>query len=115
MRPLVSRFVARHLAPLMGAVVIASLLTPTTWADTLTLKANFGIAGNYRPGSWCPVTISVLNTGSEAVNGQVTVQAVSETANCLFARPVSIAAQPSIQTFTLYTRYVDPGRGSNTH
>ena len=96
-------------------------------ADGPALTAVFGIAGRYRPGSWCPVTVTLRNPTSESLGGQVQVLAASENnaggnglggnralGAALFGRPVTLSAIPNPQSFQLYTRGLDTGRDSVT-
>lgn len=93
-------------------------------ADSPALTAVFGIAGRYRPGAWCPVTITVRNPAGSSVAGQVQALGGSDAnrgrgANqtlgaALFARPVTVSAGAGPQSFLLYTRGLDPGRDSVT-
>ena len=81
-------------------------------ADDFKISATLGIGGRYRAGTWLPVTVSVLNTGSDAVHGQVQLyddQMLGD-ASSLFARPADIAPGPTPQTFQVYTRSLDPDR-----
>ncbi len=94
-------------------------------ADGPALTAVFGIAGHYRPGTWCPVTITVQNAGADTLSGQAQVLATNEPghsnyggqgsnqalASALFARPISVNGGGP-QTFVVYTRGIDPGRDS---
>ncbi len=96
-------------------------------ADGPTLTASFGIAGRYRPGAWCPVTVTVHNPSGEAFSGQIQVQAAptpgrpgyggaggnASLGSALFARPVSVSGSGT-QNFVVYVRGIDPGRDSVT-
>ena len=95
-------------------------------ADDVKLKAVFGLAGRYRPGTWCPVTVTVQNPGADALSGQVQVLAANDPGRqnyggqdansalttALFARPVS--APSGAQNFVVYARGIDPGHDSVT-
>ena len=95
-------------------------------ADDVKLKAVFGLAGRYRPGTWCPVTVTVQNPGADAVSGQLQVLAVNDPGRqnyggpgantalttALFARPVSASGGSS--SAVVYARGIDPGRDTVT-
>lgn len=94
-------------------------------ADGPALTAVFGIAGRYRPGAWCPVTVTVRSPAGEGVAGQVQALAGADANRggaggnrtlgaALFARPVTVSAGAGPQSFQLYTRGLDPGRDSVT-
>ena len=96
-------------------------------ADSPPLTAVFGIGGRYRPGAWCPVTVTLRNPTSDSRTGQVQVLASSDSNQgrngmggnralgaALFGRPVTLAANPNPQSFQLYTRGMDTGRDSVT-
>ena len=112
-------------AALRGTLLLLlSVLTLTAaCADGLHLTAAFGIGGRYRPGTWCPVTVSVSNPNGETESGQVQVLASpmpgrsgggnASLSGALFARPVSLSSAAA-QQFMVYTRGVDPGRDSVT-
>ena len=96
-------------------------------ADGLDLTAIFGVAGHYRPGTWCPVTVTVHNPGLETLSGQAQVLAANDSnhsnyggpgsnsalATALFARPISINGSGQ-QSFVVYARGIDPGRDTVT-
>ncbi len=99
--------------------LLLGLALAGAYADGLTLTASFGIGGRYRPGTWCPVTITVHNPNGETVSGQLQVLASptpgrgfsggnAALGSALFARPVSVSANSS-QQFIVYTRGMDPG------
>lgn len=96
-------------------------------ADGPALTAVFGIAGRYRPGAWCPVTVTLTNPSSDSLTGQVQVQASNDTNQgrngmagnralgaALFGRPVTLSATPNPQSFQLYTRGLDASRDNVT-
>ena len=94
-------------------------------ADGPALTAVFGIAGRYRPGAWCPVTVTVQNPTGDGITGQVQVLAGADSNQgrggssptlgaALYARPVTVTAGAGPQTFQLYSRDLDPGRDSVT-
>lgn len=102
---------------------LAGLLAASAHADGPPLTAVFGIAGRYRPGAWCPVTVTVKNPTSDSIAGQVQVLGDAdanhggygaggnrELGAALYARPVTVSASPGPQTFQLDTRGLDPGR-----
>ena len=105
---------------------LAGAITAPAQADDPTVTAVFGLGGRYRPGGWCPVTVTVRNPGADALDAQV--QALSEAdpnANrygrpapnapgaALFSRPVSVPGGAAMQTH-LYTNGLDPGAGGVT-
>ena len=104
---------------------LAGATASSVRADSPVLTAVFGIAGRYRPGAWCPVTVTVRNPSSGSLAGQIQAL-VGADANrggpsgnrtlgaALFARPVTVSAGPAPQSFLLYTRGLDPGRDSIT-
>jgi len=102
---------------------LAGVGAATARADGPVLTAVFGIAGRYRPGAWCPVTITVRNPSNDSVAGQVQALADANRGGtggnrtlgaALFARPVTVATGAGPQSFQLYTRGLDPGRDSVT-
>jgi len=103
---------------------LAGALATSAQADGPALTAVFGIAGRYRPGAWCPVSVSIRNPAAEGVSGQVQALAGTDSNRgngssptlgaALFARPVTVSAGPGPQTFQIYTRGLDPGRDSVT-
>ncbi len=106
---------------------LAGSFVATARADGPALTAVFGIAGRYRPGAWCPVTVTLRNPVSESVSGQVQVLAASDSGQggngmggnralgaALFGRPVTLLASSNPQSFQLYTRGLDTGRDSVT-
>ena len=96
-------------------------------ADGLALTAVFGLAGHYRPGTWCPVTVTVHNPGLDTLSGQIQALAASDPghsnpggpganatlATALFARPISVNGSGQ-QSFVVYSRGIDPGRDTVT-
>ncbi len=117
---------ARMIALCASCLLLAGPCAVLLRADDVKLKAVFGLAGRYRPGTWCPVTVSVQNPGADAIAGQVQVLASSDPGRqnyggqeansalttALFARPVS--APSGTQSFVVYARGIDPGRDSVT-
>ena len=104
---------------------LGSLPAAPVRADGPPLTAVFGIAGRYRPGAWCPVTVTVRNPSSEGLAGQVQVLAGADSNRnggggnralgaALFGRPVTVSSGAAPQPFMLYTRGLDPGRDSVT-
>lgn len=106
---------------------LAGHLAASARADGPALTAVFGIAGRYRPGTWCPVTVTIKNPTSDSIAGQIQVLADSDSNHggygaggnrelgaALFARPVTVSAVPGPQTFQLDTRGLDPGRDNIT-
>jgi len=111
------------LLPLLFGACLLGALAASALADGPPLTAVFGIAGRYRPGAWCPVTVTVRNPSSDGVAGQVQALADASRSNgggnrtlgaVLFGRPVTVAAGGAPQSFQLYTRGLDPGRDSVT-
>ena len=115
----------------LSALCAFCLLLAGSWAaslraDDVKLKAVFGLAGRYRPGTWCPVTVTIQNPGADALSGQAQVLAANDPGRqnyggqdansalttALFARPVS--APTGAQSFVVYARGIDPGRDSVT-
>ena len=93
--------------------VLGGLAPPLVRADDLKLSATLGIGGRYRTGTWLPVTVSIVNTGSQPVHGQVQVfdDDTLGNADSLFARPADVAASgPAPQIFQVYVRNSDPAR-----
>ena len=104
---------------------LAGVGAATARADPPALTAVFGIAGRYRPGAWCPVTVTVHNPSTDSVAGQVQALAGADAnrggmggsrtlGEALFARPVTVSSGLGPQSFQLYTRGLDPGRDSVT-
>ena len=113
----------RFLPAWMFCVCLGVSLATSARADGPPLTAVFGIAGRYRPGAWCPVTVTVRNPSSDGIAGQV--QALADANRnggsgnrtlgaALFARPVTVSAGTGPQSFQLYTRGMDPGRDNVT-
>lgn len=115
----------------ISVVRAACFLLACSWAvsaraDGPTLKAVFGLAGCYRPGTWCPVTVTVQNPGSDALTGQVQVLAATDPGRpnyggqggnlaltgALFARPASVPSGSG--SIVVYTRGINPGSDSVT-
>lgn len=115
---------ARFFPALTFCCCLGGGLAASARADGPPLSAVFGIAGRYRPGAWCPVTVTVRNPSSDGVAGQVQALAGADAnrnggANrtlgaALFARPVTVSAGAVPQSFQLYTRGLDPVRDSVT-
>jgi len=96
-------------------------------ADGPNLTASFGIGGRYRPGTWCPVTVTVQGSHGDTASGQMQVMATptpghtnyggaggnATLGSALFARPVSVSGSGT-QSFVVYARGIDPGRDSVT-
>ncbi len=124
-----NRPAARLLFFVVSAALLAVLL-PAVRADGPALTAKFGIAGRYRPGGWCLVTVGVTNPGSDTLSGQIQVVAAntdtgqspfgrgrgrSNTPPAVFACPVSVpGGMTAPRTFPLYVRGIDPGQADLT-
>ena len=104
---------------------LVGTLAASARADGPPLTAVFGIAGRYRPGAWCPVTVTIRNPSGGSVAGQVQALAGEDSNRgggggnralgaALFARPVTVSSGAGPQAFQLYTRGLDPGRDSIT-
>ena len=116
----------RPVRPVRVLLVWAACCLAGAWpgpvhADGPTLSATFGIAGRYRAGTWCPVTVTLLNPAGEMLSGQV--QVLTDPGRnrpgmgrgappTLFARPATLSARPGPQTFQVYTRGLDTGQDS---
>lgn len=115
----------------VSAALLAGFLTPFARADGgPALTAKFGIAGRYKPGGWCLVTVGVTNPGPDTVSGQLQVVAANmdtgpspfgrrggrvNTPSAMFACPVSVpGGTASPRTFSLYVRGIDPGQADLT-
>ncbi len=121
-----NRPVVRLLLFFVSAALLAGFLTSATRADGPALTAKFGIAGRYKPGGWCLVTIGVTNPGPDTLSGQVQVVAANtdngpspfgrrggraNTFSAVFACPVSVpGGTTSPRTFPMYVRGIDPGQ-----
>lgn len=106
---------------------VGFLLVGSARGDGLKLTASFGIAGHYRPGGWCPVTVTVGNAGGDAISGQVQALAADDPnrrnyggsgsntalATALFARPVSFSGSGP-HSAVVYTRGMDPAHDTVT-
>jgi len=119
---------ARFCLLLVSAALLAGFLVPAACADGPTLTAKFGVAGRYRPGGWCLVTVGVQNPNADTLSGQIQVVATSQTARspygrggrqdtstAVFACPVSVpggSAGPHF--YPLYLRGIDPGQADLT-
>ncbi len=113
---------------LAGFSMLAGFFVPIARADGPALTAKFGIAGRYRSGGWCLVTVGVQNPGSETLSGQIQIVAASQagrspygrggrqdTSTAVFACPVSVpggSAGPHF--YPLYLRDIDPGQADLT-
>lgn len=113
---------ARFCLLLVSAVLLAGFFLPAARADGPALTAKFGIAGRYRSGGWCLVTVGVQNPSSETLSGQIQVVAAQtarspygrggrqDTSTSVFACPVSVpggSAGPHF--YPLYLRGIDTG------
>lgn len=122
---------ARLLFFFVSAALLAGFfLSPAAYADGPALAAKFGIAGRYKPGGWCLVTVGVTNPGPDTLSGQLQVVAANtdngpspfgrrggraNTPNAVFACPVSVpGGTTSPRTFPLYVRGIDPGQADVT-
>ncbi len=119
---------ARFCLLLVSAALLAGIVVPAARADGPALTAKFGVAGRYRPGGWCLVTVGVQNPGPDTLSGQIQVVATSQTARspygrggrqdtstAVFACPVSVpggSAGPHF--YPLYLRGIDPGQADLT-
>ena len=115
----------RFLVSLTLLCCLAGVGASSVRADGPVLTAVFGIAGRYRPGAWCPVTVTVRNPSSGSLAGQIQALAGADANRngpsgnrilgaALFARPVTVSVGAGPQSFLLYTRGLDPGRDSVT-
>lgn len=110
-----------------ATLVLAGFGAASARADGPTLKAVFGLAGHYRPGTWCPVTITIQNPGSDTLTGQAQVLADNDPGrpnngnyggrganlaltSALFAHPVSVPS--GSQSVMVYARGINPGQDS---
>ena len=122
------RSAARLVLLLISAVLLAGFLPPAARADGPILTAKFGIAGRYRPGGWCLVTVGVQNPGPNTLSGQIQVIATSDatrspygragrqdTSTAVFACPVSVPGGSAAPHFyPLYLRGIDPAQADLT-
>ena len=123
------RSAARLFLLLASAVLLTGLFGAAACADGPALTAKFGIAGHYRPGGWCLVTVGVLNPGADTVSGQLQVLTTGGSANqspygrggrqdapaAVYACPVSVpGGSSSPHFFSLYLRGIDPGQADLT-
>ncbi|MBV9852602.1 MAG: hypothetical protein JO250_23325 [Armatimonadetes bacterium] len=96
------------------ACLLAGPLAAVARADDFKISVAMGIGGHFRAGTWLPVTVTIINTGTDPVHGQVQLYAADPTgsgADSLFARPADVAVSgPAPQAFQLYTRSLDPAR-----
>ena len=125
-----NRPAARLLVFLVSAALLAGFLLPAVRADGPALTAKFGIAGRYKPGGWCLVTVGVTNPGPDTLSGQLQVVAASadngsspfgrgrgrsNTPSAVFACPVSVPGGTlAPRTFSLYVRGIDPSQSDLT-
>ncbi len=125
-----NRPAARLLFLFVSAALLAGFSLPAVRADGPALTAKFGIAGRYKPGGWCLVTVGVTNPGPDTLSGQLQVVAANtdngsspfgrrggraNTPSAVFACPVSVpGGTTSPRTFPLYVRGVDPGQADLT-
>ena len=124
---------ARLLFFFVSAALLAGFLVPSAQADGgggPALTAKFGIAGRYKPGGWCLVTIGVTNPGPDTLSGQVQMVAAEANAGpspfgprrgrpnsspAVFACPVSVPGGTNApRMFPLYVRGIDPGQADLT-
>ena len=121
-----NRPAARLLFFFISAALLAVFFTPAAHADGPALTARFGIAGRYKPGGWCLVTVGVTNPGPDTLSGQVQVVAANtdngpspfgrrggraNIPSAVFACPVSVPGGTTApRTFPLYVRGIDPGQ-----
>ena len=125
-----NRPAARLLFLFVSAALLAGFVLSPARADGPALTAKFGVAGRYKPGGWCLVTVGVTNPGPDALSGQVQVVAANtgngaspfgrrggraNTPSAVFACPVSVpGGTASPRTFPLYVRGIDPGQADLT-
>lgn len=126
------RSAARFFLLLLSAVLLIGFFAPAARADGggPVLTAKFGVAGHYRPGGWCLVTIGVQNPGADTLSGQLQVLTAGGSASrspygragrqdtaaaMVYACPVSVpGGSAAPRFFSLYLRGVDPGRADLT-
>ena len=125
-----NRPAARLLFFFVSAVLLAGFSLPAARADGPALTAKFGIAGRYKAGGWCLVTVGVTNPGPDTLSGQIQVFATpadngpspfgprrnrAGTPSAVFACPVSVPGGTAApRTFPLYVRGIDPGQADLT-
>ncbi len=125
-----NRPAARLLFFFVSAALLAGFFAPAARADGPALTAKFGVAGRYKPGGWCLVTVGVTNPGPDTLSGQIQVVAAdtdngpspfgrrggrANTPRAVFACPVSVPGGTTApRTFPLYVRGVDPGQADLT-
>ena len=123
-----NRPAARLLFFFVSAALLAGFLVSAVRADGPALTAKFGIAGRYKPGGWCLVTVGVTNPGPDTLSGQVQVVAANvdngpspfgrrggrtNAPSAVFACPVSVpSGATSPRTFPMYVRGIDPGQAA---
>lgn len=89
-------------------------------ADEVTLSADWGVGGRYRPGKWAPVTVRLVGSGPAPLTGQVQILATppgsgsggfprAAGAEAVWARPVRLTASAP-QTVSLCVRGLAPER-----
>jgi hypothetical protein len=123
------RSAARLFHLFVSAVLLTGLFLPAAHADSPTLTAKFGVAGHYRPGGWCLVTVGVQNPGADTISGQIQVltngdagrspyggrAARQDTPAVVYACPVSVpGGSAAPHYFALYLRGIDPGQADFT-
>ncbi len=115
-------------AVLLAGFLLAGFFGAAARAQSPTLTAKFGIAGRYRPGGWCLVTVGVQNPGADALSGQIQVLTTGDagrspygragrqdTSSVVFACPVSVpGGSAALHFFPLYLRGIDPGQADLT-
>lgn len=113
-----------------GFALLAGLFGPAARASGPALTAKLGLAGRYRLGGWCLVTVGVTNPGPDTISGQVQVLTAgddnaqpgfgrrgmrSPAPPAVFARPVSVPGGTAApRTFAVYVRGIDPAQGDLT-
>lgn len=124
------RSATRLLLHLLSIALLTGFFVPAVRADGPKLTAKFGIAGRYRPGGWCLVTVGVTNPGPDTLSGQIQVVAANadngsspfgrrgghpNTPAAVFALPVSVpGGSTTPHNYSLYTRGIDPGQADLT-
>ena len=123
------RLAARLFLLFVSAVLLPGLSAAARADSGPALTAKFGVAGHYRPGGWCLVTVGVQNPGPDTVSGQIQVRAEGGSANqspygragrqdasaVVYACPVSVpGGSAAPRFFPLYLRGIDPGQADLT-
>ncbi len=106
---------------MLGLIFLLSLAyAPSLHAQTISLTASIGMGGRYRSNGWVPVVVTVTNTGSSSVQGQLEVAPGDDTERrggygaagvpqgAVYARPITISPGGTPQAFSVYIRNWDP-------